>query len=414
MDPSAQLENTALPCSSTTDDENKPKFIESCYNPDITLPMLEKIFGYSRQAFLNWENEKSENTPTLKSRIEKLSSNSQRNRRIYSINDVRYLWQFFRDQQKLPQPPALPLSIAVWNNKGGVGKSCLSKELASIYSVLMGFKTLVVDCDAQADSTLLMNCIQSFDHLVDPDEDGDYQATIRDVIGWEDTDGNKYKCNISDALKHLSPTLSVIPSDREMTYLTLELKYKQGLRFNEKGQDISSLTTLEVFLEQLRSKFDYEIIIFDCNPDITEWVHNVLWSSDRLLIPVEIEPKCLHSLDNVYNHLKTIASLEDSYKFDKIIALPNKYHSGHEIDQEAIPKLRRRFPDIISKYILPDTTAAKQADKEQRPLFMAAFSGERKNLELVKRFTNQMWNVAHELLDMTPHKKFFDEETDAI
>lgn len=387
-----------------------PSYKPSNYNPDIKLVMLEKIFGYSRQSFTKWENDESPNSPDIHGKIQKHPKYSRLNKRLYSIEDVRHLWQFFREQEKLEPPPALPLSIAVWNNKGGVGKSFLTKELASMLSILMGFKVLVVDCDPQSDSTLLFNCEQRF-HSFSSVNDESMQPTIRDIIGWEDMDGNKYKAGFDETIIQLSPTLSVIPSDEDLAYFDMELRHLHGLTFNERGGDTSPLTNIQRSLETLYSRYDYDIVIFDCPPQISEFVHNVLWAANRLIIPVEVEAKCLHSINRVFKHLKLIADHEDNYKFDKILAVPNKYQIIQLLHQEAYAKLKELFGStLLSNAALPLAAGVGKSDEEKEPLFMGAFSGDKKkNTGMVRRFSNEMWKVAHELLDLTPHKELFKD-----
>ncbi len=395
--------------SSLNPEQTQIIYRESNYNPKVTISMLESIFGYSRQTFINWEKDAEEattadrplTTPHIKARIEKHPKYNRLNKRLYSVEDVRTIWQFLRESGKVASPE-LPTSIAVWSNKGGVGKSFLSKELAAMLSTLMGFKVLLVDCDLQADCTLLLNCDQKFDSLVE--KDAPLQSTIRDIIGWEDMDGNKYKAGIDECLIHLSPTLSVLPSDDDLAYIDLDLRYQ--------SEGVARLSNIETFLKDLRSKYDYDIVIFDCPPNIGEFVHNVLWACDRLLVPVEIEAKCLHTINRVFRHLNLIGEHQEHYRFDKIVAAPNKYHAFQTLHQQAMIRLKQLYGDtILSKTsVLQHVAAVGKSDERKQALFMGPFSSDKDfNIPIVKRFSNAMWNLAHELLDIKPHKELFSD-----
>ncbi|MFH1355947.1 MAG: ParA family protein [bacterium] len=394
----------------TASKDTEPKYRPSNYNPEIKLVMLERIFGYSRQSFTKWEADENPNSPKIQSRIEKHPKYSRLNKRLYSIENVRYLWNYFREQKKLAPCPSMPLSIAVWNNKGGVGKSFITKELASMLSILMGFKVLVVDCDPQSDSTLLFNCDQKFNSLAQVD-DRSMQPTIRDIIGWEDLEDNKYKADFDETVIHLSPTLSIIPSDEDLAYFDMELRHKTGITFNAEGKDTTALTNIERLLQDLYSRYDYDIVLFDCPPQISEFVHNVLWAVDRLIVPVEVEAKCLHSIFRVYNHLKLIAEYVENYRFEKILAVPNKFQVVQLLHQEAYQKLKELFSTtLLSQNVLPLAAAVGKSDEAKEPLFMGAFSGNKgKNTGMVRRFSNEMWKIAHEILEIKPHKDLFDD-----
>lgn len=391
-----------------TEAQQQVKYRESNYNPHVTLSMLENIFGYSRQTFINWEKEADEaikadrplTTPHIRAKIEKHPKYSRLNKRLYSVEDVRTIWQFLRESGKAPTID-LPTSIAVWSNKGGVGKSFLSKELAAMLSTLMGFKVLLVDCDLQADCTLLFNCDQKFEALA---EDVPLQSTVRDIIGWEDMDGNKYKAKVEDCLINLSPTLSVIPSDDDLAYIDLDLRYQK--------EGVERLSNIEHLLSDLYSRFDYDIVIFDCPPNIGEFVHNVLWACDRLLVPVEIEAKCLHTINRVFRHLNLIGQHQENYRFEKIVAAPNKYHAFQTLHQQAMIRLKELYgSNILSKTsVLQHVAAVGKSDERKQALFMGPFSSDKEfNIPIVKRFSNAMWNLAHELLDLKPVKELFSD-----
>lgn len=384
-------------------------FRESNYNPKVTLGMLENIFGYSRQTFINWEKEAEEaeasgktiTTPKIKATIEKHPKFSRLNKRLYTVEDVRKLWQYFRSSGKLPSPASLPTSIAVWSNKGGVGKSFLSKELASILSILMGYKVLLVDCDLQADCTLLFNCDQKFEGLAP--ENISLQPTIRDIVGWEDVNGAKYKAKIDEAIIPLSPTLSIIPSDDDLAYIDLDLRFHD---------EETRLKNIEAFTQDLRTRFDYDIVIFDCPPNIGEFVHNVLFAADRLLVPVEIEAKCLHTISRVVRHLNLIGEHHENYRFEKIVAVPNKFQAFQTLHQQALTRLKELFGnDILSRTsLLQQVAAVGKSDERKQALFMGPFSSDKEfNIPIVKRFSNAMWNLAHEILDVKPHKELFSD-----
>ena len=73
-------------------------------------------------------------------------------------------------------------SLAMFNNKGGVGKTTLTCNLASYIAVEFGKKVLVVDCDPQCNSTQLIMGVEEAAKLYLESDDAADITTIRDLL----------------------------------------------------------------------------------------------------------------------------------------------------------------------------------------------------------------------------------------
>lgn len=383
------------------------------YNPGIRPTLMERIFGYGRQTFRNWESDKNtEGKGPVLHPI--LDETSEPPRRLYTVDDVLKVYSYIESQgEKIPKLDR-PITIAVWNNKGGVGKTTLVQHLASTMSILMGLKVLVVDTDSQSDCTYIFDSTQQIKEVK---ENYDVQPTLRHYFGFLDTDPEtgketEFQADIDEVLVNLSPTLSVIPSDSDVSELDYDFSFLEGLIRDDKDRDVSKIANIQSrFLDKVLGDRPYDVVLFDCAPNKGALNLNILYAVDRLLIPIEIEAKCLYSLKNVIKFLQKMKTYHENFSFEKIIGVPNKYHPQHNIKKEGLNKLKEIFGgSILSKSVIPQATVLDQAANDKEPIFLRAGDTiKSRATPMAKRVANEFWNLAHEVLDLKTDKLLFPE-----
>ncbi len=383
------------------------------YNPGIRPTLMERVFGYGRQTFRNWESDKNtEGKGPVLHPI--LDETSEPPRRLYTVDDVLKVYSYIESQgEKIPKLDR-PITIAVWNNKGGVGKTTLVQHLASTMSILMGLKVLVVDTDSQSDCTYIFDSTQQIKEVK---ENYDVQPTLRHYFGFLDTDPEtgketEFQADIDEVLVNLSPTLSVIPSDSDVSELDYDFSFLEGLLRDDKDRDVSKIANVQSrFLDKILAEHAYDVVLFDCAPNKGALNLNILYAVDRLLIPIEIEAKCLYSLKNVLKFLQKMKSYHENFSFEKIIGVPNKYHPQHNIKKEGLNKLKEIFGgSILSKSVIPQSTVLDQASNDKEPIFLRAGDTiKSRATPMAKRVANEFWNLAHEVLDLKTDKLLFPE-----
>lgn len=384
------------------------------YNPGLRPPLMERLFGYDRQTFRNWESDKNVDGkgPVLRPILEDSSATAPR--RLYTVEDVLSVYSHLDAQGETVPKLDRPITIAVWNNKGGVGKTTIVQHLASTMSILMGLRVLVVDTDSQSDCTYIFDCTQQINEVK---ESYDIQPTIRHYFGFIDVDPEtgketEFQADLADVLLKISPTLSVIPADSDVSELDYDFSFLEGILKDDRGRDVSKIANMQSrFLEPLLNDNSYDVILFDCAPNKGALNLNILYAVDRLLIPIEIEAKCLYSLKNVLKFLTKMKSYHENFSFEKIIGVPNKYHSVQNIKQEGLSKLREIFGgSILSKSVIPLTTVLDQAANDKEPIFLRAGDTiKTRSTPLAKRVANEFWSLAHEVLDLDQSKVLFPE-----
>lgn len=164
-----------------------------------------------------------------------------------------------------------PISLAVANLKGGVGKTTTVASLAYILGQ-KGYKVLAVDTDSQCNLTSLYK--QDPDHI---------DKSIYEIMMEE---ANVNECIIKD----LETNVDLLPGSPSAS--TLDMKLAAKLRKE------SLIDTAVKALEK-----EYDFIIYDTAPALNLLTMNVFITSDEIIIPAEAD---VFSLKAIYSMKETI------------------------------------------------------------------------------------------------------------
>ncbi len=158
-------------------------------------------------------------------------------------------------------------SVAMFNNKGGVGKTTLTCNLASFIAEEFGKKVLVLDCDPQCNSTQLIMGVEDAAELYLSADEPPRVTTIRDVLRpIEDGDStidvelrvlpaNLNRFNVDLLPGH--PHFAIIEDRLGQAWQMLRAREKQGFRQTNWN------TALCASLED-----KYDLAIFDLGPSL--------------------------------------------------------------------------------------------------------------------------------------------------
>jgi len=226
--------------------------------------------------------------------------------------------------------------ISVVNQKGGVGKTTTSVNLAAALAEAGKF-VLLVDLDPQGNATSGLGIKH------DGIDKGLYHAM-----------SGKYRLHdVIANTKHEG--LRVVPATPDLAGANVEL-------VNVEGRE----SVLQGILEEARHAYDY--IIIDCPPSLGILTLNGLVAADYILIPVQAEYYALEGLGQL---LKTIELVRSNLKEDlKILgAVLTMYDSRTKLSGEIMNELYQFFPNSIFRSVIPRTVRLAEAPSFGKSIF---------------------------------------------
>jgi cellulose biosynthesis protein BcsQ len=219
--------------------------------------------------------------------------------------------------------------IAVYHNKGGVGKTTTVVNLAAAISK-KGKRVLVIDLDSQANTTFATGLVKFDDEEFDDIKD----SNIFHVLSSEDfypISEVARKSNFSN------PEIYVVPAHIDLIRQETELN----------ALDYSRLILIEK-LEEVKEKYD--VVLIDTPPSLNLYAKIALIAADYLIIPSDLKPFANQGLTNVKEFVKTINAFRKQIKkqsIETIGVLPCKISTNAKFVQST---LKNRIGKIHSRY----------------------------------------------------------------
>lgn len=223
--------------------------------------------------------------------------------------------------------PQRALTVAIYNNKGGVGKTTTTANLAAVLS-LKGHRALVVDFDPnQQDLTKSLKIKTGKDSLYFYLEDKSIRHNISSLI---------QSCGPINKKTGHSFKFDIIPADESFAGINMsEDKLRQEIRVNALNQ----------ILDNLRSTYDY--ILIDSPPNWRFFSASAVYAADVVLIPAKHNN--IFSLENAAIAIKQfIPEVQDARKNGGPIALPI-FFNGENITEAARTNAYKAIDEIIKQ-----------------------------------------------------------------
>jgi cellulose biosynthesis protein BcsQ len=222
--------------------------------------------------------------------------------------------------------------IAIYHNKGGVGKTTTVVNLAAAIRK-KGKKVLVIDLDSQANTTFATGLVKFDDEEFDDIKD----SNIFHVLSSEDF------YSISEVARKSSfsnPEIYVLPAHIDLIRQETELN----------ALDYSRLILIEK-LEEVKKQYD--IVLIDTPPSLNLYAKIALIAADYLIIPSDLKPFANQGLTNVKEFIKSINAFRKQIRrnpIELIGVLPSKISTNAKFIQST---LKHRIEKISSRYDVP-------------------------------------------------------------
>ncbi|WBL24539.1 ParA family protein [Zunongwangia sp. HGR-M22] len=218
--------------------------------------------------------------------------------------------------------------IAIANQKGGVGKTTTSVNLAASLGVLEK-KVLLIDADPQANATSGLGID------VEEVELGTYQL-LEHSIAAEKT-----------IMETSSPNLDLIPAHIDLVAIEIELVDQE-----------SRESMLKKVITPLKEKYDY--ILIDCAPSLGLLTLNALTASDSVIIPIQCEYFALEGLGKLLNTIKSVQKIHNN-KLDIEGLLLTMYDSRLRLSNQVVEEVQKHFNEMVFETIIQRNVRLSEA-----------------------------------------------------
>lgn len=228
--------------------------------------------------------------------------------------------------------------IAIFNQKGGVGKTTTAMNLSG-YVAMLGKRTLLIDLDPQFNATVGLGVKHGPDETV-------YHALLAGK-------------NIHKVIKrtHLSG-LDLMPASQDLAGALVELVEVPEREFQ-----------LKKLLSGIQNEYDY--LFIDLGPSLNLLTINGLLAADEVIAPIQCE---YYSLEGLGQLLETLTLIRNNFRHPLTIrgALLTMYDKREKLSREVAREIRKRFPYRVYDVEIPRSVALAEAPSFQKPIMLYA------------------------------------------
>ncbi len=226
--------------------------------------------------------------------------------------------------------------IAIANQKGGVGKTTTTVNLAAALAEA-GIQTLVIDLDPQGNLSSALG-------IQPQPEQGLYRVFIGE------------RSMAEQVIPTEIPNLFLIPADLNLAGCEVELARTEN-----------PLMHLRALLQTYRAEGTAQVVFLDCPPSLGILMSNALAAADQVLVPLQCEYFALEGLSKI---LKVVEQIRDSagsaVEVEGVVF--TMYDSRTNLSRQVVEEVRTHLAEKVYKTIIPRTIRLGEAPSFGKPI----------------------------------------------
>ncbi|UTO05886.1 AAA family ATPase [Moraxella sp. FZLJ2107] len=229
--------------------------------------------------------------------------------------------------------------IAIANQKGGVGKTTTTVNLASALALIAKKKVLMIDLDSQGNATTSVGLDKNA-----------LEYTMADVL----LDG----VALADAIITTETGLDVIGANRDLAGIDVSLAGVSDAPF-----------LLKQALEQAQKngKLDYDFIIMDCAPSLSMITVNAFAATDGVIIPMQCEYYALEGVADLIATIEKLKSINDKLHIRGVVR--TLFDNRNTLAQDVSAELIKHFGDLVYQTSIPRNIRLAEAPSFGQSIF---------------------------------------------